>query len=494
MIDKPVNNTTQGLDDLLYRTLFDNSMDAVLLTSPDGGIQKANPAACQMFERSNEEICKLGRSSIMDYTDPRLAIALETSARTGKIFGEFTGLKRDGSKFPVEVSSSVYRERDGSAHTCTIIRDISERKRMDASLQFQSKVVENLAEGIVLTRVSDGVIVYTNPAFNKMFGYEMGELTDQPIGIVNAPTDKSPEEVGQQIQDSLREFGSWSGEVKNIKKNGEEFWCNARVSVIDHYEFGQVWISIHTDITDNKAAHLALIENETKFRDLNGTKDKFFSIIAHDLKSPFNSILGFSDLLMDQIDQKDYDGIEEYAEIIQRSARRAMELLENLLEWSRLQTGRMMFNPEYIDLVAQIRETADLFKDTAQQKGIVITTDLPDILYLMVDPPMLSSVLRNLLSNAIKFTKQCGRITIEARQQPNFLLVVVKDNGVGMTSEMIQKLFRLDEYISTAGTNKEKGSGLGLILVKEFIEKHGGHISVESKLGKGSTFSFTLPS
>jgi PAS domain S-box-containing protein len=326
-----------------------------------------------------------------------------------------------------------------------------------------------------------------------MFGYQPGELIGENISIVNAPGEKSPVEVANEIQSILAEKGSWSGEVKNIKKCGEVFWCSASVSMIEHYQFGSVWISLHQDITKAKEAELALKENEAMLRDLNTTKDKFFSIIAHDLKSPFNAIIGFSDLLKEQVKQNDYEGIEEFAEIIQNSATRAMELLENLLEWSRIQTGRMRFNPEKIDLVAQIQETTYLLHDAALQKGIGIAMDLPEHLYLMVDARMLSSILRNLLTNAIKFTRVCGRIVIEVRQLPNEVLVVVKDNGVGISKEMIQKLFRLDETFSTVGTNKEKGTGLGLKLVKEFIEKHGGHLKVESTPGEGSTFSFTLP-
>jgi PAS domain S-box-containing protein len=493
MTENSANLIQLDCDNSPYRALFDNCMDAVLLTSPDGEIRNANPAACQMFGRSKEELCLEGRSLIMDSSDQRLAPAIKQRKETGSFFGELTGLKSDGSKFPIEVSSAIYNGSDGLDYTCTIFRDITSRKKLEASLVFQSQIVDNIAEGINLVRVSDGTIAYANPSFYRMFGYQPGELIGENISIVNAPGEKSPVEVANEIQSILAEKGSWSGEVKNIKKCGEVFWCSASVSMIEHYQFGSVWISLHQDITKAKEAELALKENEAMLRDLNTTKDKFFSIIAHDLKSPFNAIIGFSDLLKEQVKQNDYEGIEEFAEIIQNSATRAMELLENLLEWSRIQTGRMRFNPEKIDLVAQIQETTYLLHDAALQKGIGIAMDLPEHLYLMVDARMLSSILRNLLTNAIKFTRVCGRIVIEVRQLPNEVLVVVKDNGVGISKEMIQKLFRLDETFSTVGTNKEKGTGLGLKLVKEFIEKHGGHLKVESTPGEGSTFSFTLP-
>jgi PAS domain S-box-containing protein len=480
-------------DEPHYKALFDQCKEAVFLASPDGKIEQVNAAACAMFGWTMAEFCHGGRSLILDSADPRLQVAIQQRKETGAFFGELTGLKRDGSKFPLEISSSIYAGMNGSNYTCTIMRDISRQKQLEASLVFQSQIVDHIAEGVNLVRVSDGTIVYANPSFYQMFGYQPGELLGENVSILNASGEKSPGEVAREIQGILSEKGSWSGEVRNVRKCGELFWCNASISMIDHYQYGKVWISLHLDITKSKEAEIAMKETEAMLRDLNKTKDKFFSIIAHDLKSPFNAIIGFSDLLKEQVKQNDYEGIEEFAGIIQNSATRAMELLENLLEWSRLQTGRMRFNPEYIDLAAQIQETANLLRDAAQQKGIGIAMDVPEHLYLMVDPLMLSSILRNLLTNAIKFTKVCGRIVIEARQLHSEVLVVVKDNGVGISKEMIRKLFRLDETFSTVGTNKEKGTGLGLKIVKEFIEKHGGHLSVESTPGEGSTFSFTLP-
>jgi signal transduction histidine kinase len=232
-------------------------------------------------------------------------------------------------------------------------------------------------------------------------------------------------------------------------------------------------------------------EQKEKLEIANATKDKFFSIIAHDLKSPFNSIMGFSDLLIDQIKEKDYEGIDKYARIIGQSSQRAMDLLMNLLEWSRSQTGRMKFNPENFDLVDLIVENKLLFDEIAAQKGITIKKVLPHDLVVFADKPMISTVLRNLISNAIKFTRQDGEIIISAEKRANEILVSVSDNGVGISTKRIDTLFRLDKSESTTGTAKEQGTGLGLILCKEFIEKHGGKIWVESEEGIGSTFYFT---
>ncbi len=252
-------------------------------------------------------------------------------------------------------------------------------------------------------------------------------------------------------------------------------------------------IGVVSEITERKLAEKARKENEERLSDLNATKDKFFSIIAHDLKSPFTSIIGFSDLLIDQIQKKDNDGIEEYARIIQKSSWNAMELLTNLFEWSRLQTGKMEFKPAQIDLATVIHEAIDHVSDSVWQKSIEIVKDFPDSLTILADKPMISTVLRNLLSNAIKFTNKGGIINVSVINRENELMVSVKDNGVGISQPDVEKIFRVDVSHSTSGTNGEEGTGLGLLLCKEFVLKHNGNIWVESEVGRGSVFVFTLP-
>lgn len=250
---------------------------------------------------------------------------------------------------------------------------------------------------------------------------------------------------------------------------------------------------VGVDITDSKKAETALLESKASLVELNATKDKFFSIIAHDLKSPFNSILGLSSLLEDQVKEKNYEGLEEYASLIQTSSQLAYDLLKNLLEWSRSQTGKMEFSPEYIELVSIIGETIKLLGNNISQKSIDIKTELPRNVVVFADKAMIGAVLRNLISNAIKFTRDYGQILISAVQKPEETMIVVTDNGVGMNAREIDKLFRIDENHSTLGTHNEKGTGLGLVLCKEFIEKHGGKIGVESEFGLGSKFYFTIP-
>jgi len=252
-----------------------------------------------------------------------------------------------------------------------------------------------------------------------------------------------------------------------------------------------VGINMVVDSIASNHVQIELLNNE--LLKSNDQKDKFFSIIAHDLKSPFNSILGFSEILCEQVAEKNYQGIVEYSDIIQQSSKRAMDLLMNLMEWSQSQIGRMVFNPEYFVIGELIDEVILLLSDAAKLKSIIIRKALLPNTIVYADKNMISTVLRNLISNAIKFTHLNGEIIIPIVKKEGEIIVSVDDNGVGMTQEKIDRIFQIDENYSTPGTQNEKGTGLGVIICKKFVEKHGGKIWVDSKVGIGSTFYFSLP-
>ena len=254
-----------------------------------------------------------------------------------------------------------------------------------------------------------------------------------------------------------------------------------------------LWTGTLNDITERKIAEQEFMNKNEELQKLNAEKDKFFSIIAHDLKSPFNSIIGFSDLLAKEVTNKNYENIELYSGIIKSSSGRAFDLLINLMEWSQSQTGRMDFNPEYFDLDMSINEIVLLFTNIAMQKSISITYNTDSKMLVYADKAMVNTILRNLVSNAIKFTEPGGNVTILCEVNQNIVKTLVKDTGVGMSKSTIENLFRIDINYSTRGTINETGTGLGLILCKEFINKHKGEIIVESEHGKGSVFGFSLP-
>jgi len=387
----------------------------------------------------------------------------------------------------------VYDQKNEIIGITAFAQNITERKKDELELLFHSQILKNIGDGVILIEAETGKIVFCNSAFENIFGYDTDELLGKHIQIVNAPTDKTPNEIATEIIEQLNKLGKWEGEIANIKKDKTVFYCSATVSTFEHPKYGNVWISIHKDITDQKETEQVLKESEMQLKELNATKNKFFSIISHDLKSPFNSILGFSNILVNNIKDKDYTSILRHGEIIQQASQKAMDLLVNLIEWSKSQTNRIEFSPEFIDLVKILNNTVALAKYSAQKKLISISMEFPEKAPLFADKAMIETIARNLITNAIKFTNQGGKIVLSVENKSNECLISVSDNGVGIKREALDKLFMIDESISTKGTQEETGTGLGLILCKEFILKHGGKIWAESEPGAGSTFIVILP-
>jgi PAS domain S-box-containing protein len=239
--------------------------------------------------------------------------------------------------------------------------------------------------------------------------------------------------------------------------------------------------------------NLKLEESESRLKELNSTKDKFFSIIAHDLKSPFTSFIGLTELIAEDIEEMDIKEVKQLLIELNQSAHNVYSLLENLLSWSRVQSGRMDFAPEMIspfDLEEQVKM---LFEQSFKQKEILFSSSVNTDRKVIADRNMADTVLRNLFSNAIKFTKAGGFIALTISDEDEMVKFSVQDSGVGIDGDNLARLFRIDKTLTTLGTQNEKGTGLGLILCKELVEKCGGKISVESRIGKGTKFSFTLP-
>ncbi len=230
-----------------------------------------------------------------------------------------------------------------------------------------------------------------------------------------------------------------------------------------------------------------------ELNELNASKDKFFSIIAHDLKNPFNTIIGFSEMLQDAVLSNDPKIIYKYASMINISSVQTFRLLENLLEWANSQRGKISFVPVVFNISELVKEEFSMLDDMAKGKNIELKNNVPEILTIEADKNMIRTILRNLITNAIKFTHKNGKVEVNTIMYKNHLEISVSDNGVGMSKDIMDKLFKIDANLSSRGTENERGTGLGLFLCKEFVEKHGGKIWTESEEGKGSTFKFLLP-
>jgi len=321
----------------------------------------------------------------------------------------------------------------------------------------------------------------------EMDGYEVckrvkeNEKTkDIPIIFLTAKTD---------INDIIKGFDV--GAVDYITKpfNPTEM----KVRVVNHLNLYHAKKEIERMYQKLLMSQEALENANKQLEQTNKEKDKFFSIIAHDLKSPFNGIIGLSEMLRDDARILDTDSIIKYAGLIHSSTQQTFDLLKNLLEWARMQQGRIPFNPKTFSLSSFINHEFKGLENVAGQKSIELINGLRENIMLTADENMIRTVLRNLISNAIKFTPKNGKIKIDAKSDNDFIEIAVSDTGVGLTKETIGKLFKIETSFSKKGTENETGTGLGLLLCKEFVEKHGGKIWAESEEGKGSSFYFTVP-
>lgn len=255
-----------------------------------------------------------------------------------------------------------------------------------------------------------------------------------------------------------------------------------------------LWTGILYDVTDLKDIQLEITSKNEQLVKANAEKDKFFSIIAHDLKSPFNSFLGLTQIMAEKLPSLTMAQIEAIAVSMRNSATNLFRLLENLLQWSRIHQGMIVVKPEQLELLSNAEESLQMMFEPARSKNIKISCAILNTIQIFADRNMVQTIMRNLISNAVKYTPKGGLITITAKHTTdNFVEVAIQDTGIGMSATLVSNLFQLDTQTTRFGTEGEPSTGLGLILCKEFVEKHGGKIWVESQEGNGSTFHFTIP-
>ncbi|MFO7863604.1 MAG: ATP-binding protein, partial [Salinivirgaceae bacterium] len=342
------------------------------------------------------------------------------------------------------------------------------------------------------------ILTYISSADERIRGFKKEEvigkslfsvLKPEGIEMLKEANEKRKINIGKGIRSAPAIY-----ELEELCKDGSWVWVEATATAFYDGD-GKIsgYHGVSRDISERKKAELLVKERERQLRELNSTKDKLFSIIAHDLRSPFNAILGLSDFLIGNIEDFEVAEFEKSLRIINSSAKNTLILLDNLLAWAMTQTGQNIYQPEKVNSHVIIYEMVEASKSIAKIKNISLSYAQTSDFDVYADANMFKTILRNLLSNAIKYTHANGEITISAVQNKDNIEISVSDNGVGMSEDKRTKLFEIDTNTTTAGTANELGSGLGLMLCKEFVEKHGGQIWVQSRLGEGSTFTFSLP-
>jgi len=487
-----------------FRTTFENAPIGMSLNHINGMFFQVNDAFCKMLGYTQKELQKLDFPKItypedIDLSNHFIQKVLVDRGITSHIEKRY--VKKDGSVIWAITSASVLRDiNDNPKFFIVQVLDITglktaEQKLIEAKNQLEI-VFDNGPDAILLTRIEDGFYIDSNKTFTKYTGYTPDDLRGKStldIDIWDNPKDR---EILLKEVKTKGFCHNLELVVKN--KNGTKRIIDMSAEVIIIKGVPHL-LSISRDIAERKKMEELLQKQNDDLHELNATKDRFFSIIAHDLKDPHNAILGFSGILSEGYDSLSDHDRKNYVDNILHSSQSLARLLENLLEWAGSQTGKMVYKPEKLDLNIIIQDTFDLLQYQAKIKQIRLITDINSSSEVYADSNMTKTILRNLVSNAIKFTHRNGYVKIstanteDKKTKKSVVEISVTDNGIGIKKENLTKLLRLDQNIKTPGTEDESGSGLGLILCKELVEKNNGALTITSEENIGTTISFTLP-
>jgi|GEM_PF-1934468 len=394
-------------------------------------------------------------------------------------------------------------ENDTLGHSLIEMRDRLKKSREEIHKQSEKlksinteleklSIVARETDNAIIIMDPEGNVEWLNEGFTKLYGWNTEELIhDLGNNLKDFSTNKDISRIIKKCRETKKSAVYMS---LDHHKSGKKIWAQTTLTPILDRD-GEVikLVTIDTDISKIKEAEGQIAKQRDDLQELNAAKDKFFSIIAHDLKNPFSVLLSVTEALQEGFSNLNDDEKNRSIQKIHQSANLLYSLLDNLLQWSMSQTGRIKYEPEKMDLGTVVVSAASILRLKAESKKIRLQSEIPQQTYVKADVDMIKTVVRNLLVNAIKFNKEGGHVRIYSNQHEQFLEVSVEDTGIGMSEADIKKLFRIDVKNKTIGDSKEKGTGLGLILSKEYIEKNGGTIRVESQPGTGSRFIFTLP-
>lgn len=470
------NNLVSNLTDIVWRANIDGS-----------GIEDINNSFEKFYGVSIVDFHKNPKLWIELVHPEDRNIALESNNnlfKAGSSSAEYRILKPDGSIIWLhDRKSLIYDIAGNPIEMGGIASDITQRKLLEEELKIKNYALDAAPVAVGLSDLN-GLLIFANKAFVNLWGFHN---QDEIIGKHISTFATSADQV-ERVLKTIREGKMYYGAGKTIRPDGTKFDSIISATLINFEERPRCLMAMFTDITELKLLETKLKEKTEQLERVNKTKDKFFNIIAHDLRSPFNGILGFSNLLSNEYDELSDEQRKQYIDILNYSVNNMYKLLGNLLNWARLQLGTIDINIERINLKNLVNDNIGIFFSNAKGKNITILNLVSEEMIIFADLESINTVLRNLLNNAIKFTPNGGKIFIDSFQNKNVIEIAIKDTGVGMEQITIDNLFKLEEIKSTPGTNNEKGTGLGLLLCKELIEKNGGVISVESEPRKGSTF------
>lgn len=479
-----------------YEKIYESSPMGYFTFDKNGYILKLNSTGSDQLGASKEFLIQ---KSFADFIVPEHHAKFKMH-----IDSVFTYKKRNTCELKIErkdkslfyaLLESVLSNSNGECTCSTAISDITMLKVVEEALKESEARFQNMANTapvLIWITDTDALFTFVNNFWLQYTGRTLGQ--ELGMGWVEGihADDLNPFMV---LYKSAFEFRQPFEVEFRIKKNDGSYRWIISKGVPRFHSDGRFagYIGSCTDINDQKEIEETILKLNEELKLLNSSKDKFFSIIAHDLKSPLSGLLGFTEILVEEFDDLQDEEKKEFIGHSYQATKNLMALLENLLEWSRIRIGSVAFSPVKLDLDAIVEDIFSLFAQNARSKNIRLEKRVDKNICVLADKNMLKTILRNLISNGIKFTREGGTVAIFAEEQDNLIKITTQDSGIGISKENIEKLFRIDANHTTLGTNKERGTGLGLALCKELIEKNRGKIWVESELGKGTKFILTLP-
>lgn len=478
-----------------FRILYDRSPDMYYSISPDEArIINCNNTFTKTLGYTREEV--IGKP-IFDFMDPSVRdFALESFGlflKSGSVKNrEFTILKKNGEKMVVSLNAEAVRDDENKIlYSISSWREITDQKIVEQNLRNTNELLSLfIKQSPIYAFIKDVTptesrIIYLSDNYENMVGINGSDLIGKTVAEIYEP-DFAREIMEQDWQVVL------SGQVMKVEQRlNNKIYSTIKFPIAQ--EGRNLLAGYSIDITDQVNTSQIIQEQNLELQKLNSDKDMFISILAHDLKSPFNALLGFSKILTENVRIFDLDKIEKQLKLINYNSHKAYNLLEDILLWTRAHSGKLPFEPQSINLYEICQEVTDNISLSAIQKNIQLEANVDNETFVLADKNMFTTILRNLLSNAVKFTNCNGHIAVTSSVSGEHVVISVADNGVGMDEEKIVKLFDFSLKQSSQGTEGEHGTGFGLLLCKEFTDKHGGEIWAESKPGKGSIFRFTMP-
>jgi len=420
----------------------------------------------------------------------------ELSMRGMYIKSEETIISDEGDVYYFQHSYSPVFNKENQINGVLInTNDVTGRRLLNKQLsttRARLRTIWKISNDAMIFTDSNGTIVDVNPYFAELMNTNKDHLINKRITDIYSP------EMYDTVEGIyLHKFGEMNVvdvfEARLLIDGNKSLEIEGKISYITENTDKLLMLTILRDITERKRNEEKIKEFAEKLTELNNTKDKFFSIIAHDLKNPFNTLINASEVLTKKCSQMPIDKIQKYSQMIHDASQQGYGLLENLLHWSRTQTGRIEYLPANFLIYTVLRENINLIREAAESRNIELLENFDLESEIFADYDMISLIVRNLISNALKFTPDDGSIAITVENDELYTKISVADSGVGISEENINRLFRIDVNTSTLGIRGEKGTGLGLILCKEFAEKHNGFFTIKSELKKGTKFTLHIP-